>query len=271
MDKVAIYKEHIQKIAMARAWKKNFTEGIRKTLEDSNILDHAKELKGLNKGTANITNKYGGKVVNASNAKAVGDAAEKGTQFARFEYTRSMLAPRQEVKDALHDTIVRNGGFVSLPGANSREGGLVMSGRVSNFKGDHLPKEVNDKIPGMNDKLDHAYSNAIMRRHEADELRYGLQSARNKNKRMEIEGDTHPTTGVFSHISPKVLGRESANTAIAPSKTKDFLHMFRDGSGETDYLKYHGLDYGKSGVYNKSVNSKMENAQNLGNRNAMKP
>ena len=263
MDKIAMYKEEIEKQA-SRAWKRNFSEGIRKELVSKGILDYGKELNGLNKGTDNIIKHHKGIggyfSPDQAKEKLIDDI--KNTKMLQKSVGLSG-ASLEQIGDDFKQNIKNTNGFITYTGNKHR---VVVKGKLQ--KGNDIDTLMGG-IPRR--KLHQKYLEGIMNRHEANELSYGANSFKsNKNSIPVI--DSRIAHGTFSsHMSPKVLGAESANAAIAPKIVKDKLTKVRTDIGEKDYLKNRfGFEYGDSGKYNKNINAKMQRGMAAQNRPYLK-
>lgn len=274
MDKVAHYKGQIYKMA-ARSWKANLgnlgQESIQK-LKDVGLLNHQKEMIGLRKGSNNIVKNIGGFIDNSENGNLYKSYIK--TKF-KDDYSkkeiRSLL--RRNKRDAAFSMFPFDEDYVGIIRVGN--GKVTLGNRISSRIENqplHNPKRY------LKTDFDKAYDFALKERHEADEFREGYKL---------IKKDNFASKDVFSHISPEVLKRESANVAIAPDKVKrlwikgrrkesPFLYdlvkrieRFGDNDAEikemiyplkkmmpdiseTSYLKnVHNLDYAQSGVYKK--------------------
>lgn len=281
------YRLEIEKTA-AQAWKKNFgnlSEKSIQRLKDAGILDHKKELEGLKKGTENIVTKGGGIIDTTRRGKHLKRQSKQLTKAMDLSESMAILNDLEpnslraklmgkaaEKFSGMGSGIMRkaNRNFITIPPSADGVRGAIGVGDAARRPG--LGGKLLMKAQGMDDpfstfkymprKLEKDYANAIFARHEADEFRAA--------KKLIAKGDYEqigrakvPTSKrVFSHISPEVLHRESANVAIAPRNTKRFVEDVRTLSFEKDYLKQHGLDYGKSGVFDKKLSAK--NVKNQG-------
>jgi hypothetical protein len=293
LDKVAICKEVIYKQAgidktASRAWKKaigELSEVSRNRLISSGILNHEKELAGLKKGTDNI--------IKATNS--VLDTSRNGKIYMKESMKRILSDPAaikqfnivqkpKSLKEFIHNLITKlmlkaqvqgmhklNKGFVSVSNGGQATKNIVSHGDVFRRRGflekqyfnsslatDPVETLVNDI--SKKDKFDRQYANAILSRHEADEIR-AANGAIKKKRYTFVGNNKMPTTRYFSHLSPKVLGMESANVAVAPDKVRDAIKKVRQKSGESITLGTQGFNYGKSGVYDKSKLEQIEKTQ----------
>jgi len=256
MDKVAFYVEEIEKIA-SRAWKAHIGElseaAVRK-LKDLKILNHKKELAGLNKGTENIVKHHGGTIGNF-NANRVGKLYSQ--EIKHNKLIKGMIADgtmsKEDMLNGLKSQHKATHGFMSISGNHTK---AVVKGKLK--KGNALDTMMGGLPKGRTNKQ---YAEAIMNRHEADELRFGQSALKGRKNNIIMNGEKTPAGQYQSHITTKVLGAESANTAIAPKDVRKKMMELRDTTGETPALKTVGLDYGKSGVYDKPLNQKINAMQ----------
>jgi hypothetical protein len=142
----------------------------------------------------------------------------------------------------------------------------------------NLQKEEGVKgVKGITAK-DSEHIDAIARRHEADEVRHGVRSMNRKKTSMAYKGDKLPMTAYNgAHLSPKVILSESAHTAVAPSKVREFMNHMRGLTGEKPglaqtekFIPGAGHHYGKSGVFNNKVGKKLERILAKGNKSTIK-
>lgn len=256
----------IEKLA-AQAWKKNFHNLSEKSinrLKDSGVFNSDKELKGLWKGTNRILGKY-----DAKHMKNV----DKATS-ALGQSIKDTVGPEQYTK--LAPTIknqIKNMGAFGAP--DSAPKALGRKGLI------HAPRRSDTKLKNIFDQhgIDSGLSpvtrkerdsrkwvDAIIARHEADEVRHGSRVLKNKSNTAEPHGQRIVLTQHFSHLTPKVLGSESANVALAPESAKKYMKGVRSidqGIGtEIDSLKeLSGINYGSSPVYNRKGINKAEKTQ----------
>jgi hypothetical protein len=121
---------------------------------------------------------------------------------------------------------------------------------------------INNRAGSKLNRSEKDYLEAIIRRHEADELRAGMRISKkdmanyNKGKTKNlgnIIGHSEHTAikaNTGGHVSPEVVHRESANAAIAPDKVRDSMKNLRVSEKELD-------DRGRYG-FNRLVNRKIE-------------
>lgn len=260
------YKEQICKIAMARAWKReygNLSEENQQKLKSKKILNHKKEMEGLNKGTENILKKYNGKIVPAKEFdKTIIGYNKNHDIYKDFNMSSSDL--KAQVTNA------RRGGGGFAGGIDFRKKGppVMAKGNISKSP---IIKNLNETLNrfykkdiGLKDvksKTDKKYLSAILTRHEADEIRHATKSINNKKNSIQYKGTTTPITNTNTgHLSPKVIVGESAHAAIAPKSVKNFMTNLRaHGGSDVNLLKEYGrgMEYSKSGVFNNSAGRKI--------------
>jgi hypothetical protein len=264
MDKVAYYKEVIYKEAMARAWKKvvgNLSDDAISKLTSKGILNHERELAGLNKGTENIIKSKGGKAISGFSDDQLADAALGIAQSNHYvkDLMKSLGVDSDSMRDAFKDAAKTNSGFMTLFDPNGN-GGFVHRGNI-----EKLPKNINKalgtRLALPKKQLDRDFTEAVINRHEANELSHASNIIKkNKKAVVEYKGQKIPVANAASHITPKVIANESANVAIAPKETKKFMAAMRDATGELEGYNDLGLNYGKSGQYSKSTGAKLQRA-----------
>lgn len=255
------YDGSLEKTAL-RAWKANFGclgAKSKQLLQSAGILDHTRELNGLNTGSANIINRYGGKITCVK-------PSEVGKTYSSTldsePHFKAMIDKGLIDKDTMVNSVVEGAEFAK---------GHVSSiyGKVPSVnKGYGVPDALSTGNAKHND-----YISAIMHRHEADELRFARTAMKDPRKNVDILGGKSLLTafGHTGHVSPKVIAQESAHVAIAPESIKNTFHNARtnldDGVGEgkamaefaTKNMK-RPFEYSQSGRVDKSLGSKMERA-----------
>ena len=263
-DLLKIANAAYEKTAMARAWKANIGalgEKSRALLESKGILNYGKEMAGLNTGSANIIKNKGGIVTHH-------DAGS-------FREAMSTAYDQEPGLQAIGKAgILDKNTYVSSTGQafDLSKGSVGVTYGKQPFvnKGNGMPHIFN-----TGNAEEDAYGAAILHRHEANELRYGITAARTPNKSVDIQGTHMPATmfGQTGHLSPKVITRESADVAIAPPAVKDKFVKARttiqEGLGTLEgpgldmmaKLKYkRNFNYGESGVHDKNVGVLAEKA-----------
>lgn len=284
LEKIAQYKDEIEKVA-SRAWKRNLgkigEKGIEK-LVDSGVLNRKKELKGLRRGTHNILRKE-----NAKMLRKPEHFAGIGTRSSKNMYEKAGVKLDAEDIAAMKDSI-KNMGPAGMPDLNIE--GVKYKGvaHVRKGAGKRVNKMVNEQSEMLNDMLpddkkikklkniprkdreSKKWQQAILERHEADEVRFGNKVMKSKKHTMDMNGMKQPTTNFASHLTPKVLVAESSHAALAPKNAKNSMKNLRSfnenfiGHENTEMgaLKnYAGgkFEYGANAVYDKKAGKKAEN------------
>jgi hypothetical protein len=204
-SKTASYEDAVCKEA-SRAWKRNFSEGIRPKLEQSGVLNHEKELSGLNKGSDEIIRKKNITVTHHQNPQDL--TKEFYERIKDNNIMKTQIDP-----SAAAGMAAQNGAFgrYFVGMANDRGNHMLNLGDLTNapaFKG---------KMSKVKDSLHNRYMEGIVKRHEVDEIREGIKQFENPKKHLKRDGSKiilGSTDG--GHNTPKVLGRESANIAYSP-------------------------------------------------------
>lgn len=274
MDKITFYENTIYKSAMARAWKKavgGLDDVNYHRLISSGILNHEKELAGLNKGTEAIISHKGGVVVrpdisSEQFAKHFVENKAKGSDYMK-DYMRVNGVTKEQIARQLAESRDISGGYMS--GAFTGGGGVVSKGNIQN-----LNKSLKDifhaKITPFENPLDRKYADAIMNRHEANELGTAHNLMKNKKNSLAYKNERVSMANTDGHNSPKVIVHESGHVAIAPKATKDYMRAMREVTNEIKNYKDNGFDYGVSGVYNKNTGKKLERKAVNANRKDFK-
>ncbi|MDF2841689.1 MAG: hypothetical protein K0R00_115 [Herbinix sp.] len=264
MDKVAyyediIYKEAMQKSAMARAWKKvvgGLSDKSVNRLMSSGVLNHEKELAGLNKGTENILKSKGAKSVSGFTPDDMADRAISSVKSRKFfmDQIKSVGGDPEDYRQDLKDAFEAGGGFQSMLGAHG--GGFAHKGDINKLT--KTLKGMGADLKSFENPTDRKFTEAIINRHEANEINHGSNLLKSKRSSIAYKDQRVPMADTSSHISPKVILNESADTAIAPKATKEYMKKMRGVTGELDGYKELGLNYGESGVYNKNLGNKLQ-------------
>lgn len=257
-----LYIDSIEKIA-TQAWKKHFAdlgEESIKRLEASGVLNRGKELKGLRVGTKKILGKENSKMFRQQE-KYLGHTMESVKQY--FGLTPKMKEygqTRQQLKD-----MGVSGNALLSHSKWDKSGGI--------FTPKNSRKEVNSVLNNMGvepstisrkDRESKKWVQALLERHEADEIRHGRKVMKNPKLMADYEGQQIPTTRFATHITPKVVTSESANLALAPEGAKNYFYKMRNigssGNTEIDALKQYGnnFDYGKSPIFDKKRSRLLE-------------
>ena len=276
MDKIAIHKEAMEKIA-ARAWKK-FLPQLSNTnynrLVDAGIYNKNKELQGLRRGTHNILKQNDIKMI--KNPNRAGAASVEMSEA--WHKQRNIPMPsdiRQDLRTAPQENMAfsqsfkddfPNGGQPSIKSANNKTGGFTFVPKNEHNSMLRANPEISEYYPELQplsrrDRDGRKWSQAITERHEADEIRF---DNRNIEKRIAAKQRTgkrkYSNTGYMSHATPKVLMQESANVGMMPREVKtDVMTNMRKVTGEASDLQNRtGIGYGSSAVYDKKAARKAE-------------
>ena len=250
-----------EKLAMARAWKTNFSEGIRKKMVDSGLLNYEKELTGLNVGSNNISKKIGIPITHKTPDEATSDIVDNTWRHpASKKILLAQSVHRRQLKDMMSSMARDSNGYIThAVGANPF---INVGNGVSYFTqhpvfSEALNTKTIQNMRKMSD-LDKRYAHELFMRHEVDEAR-GTRNAIKKGHSISIGGDPVPSTNTGTgHISPTVLFRESANVATAPPRSKRMMRDLREFTGDSSILKSLGNEYGTSGKLDVSSMNKGE-------------
>jgi hypothetical protein len=247
MDKVAMYKEEIMEKVASRAWKRNFSENNRERLENSGILNHEKELGGLNKGTDEIIRKNNIQVTNHDNPKGL--AKEINKRIKKNELLKAQGYNSKDVSKQMAQNGAAGGYYFGFPD--------VRGNHLLNIGGVSKNIYTKNNVRGDN-SLHDRYLNGLIKRHETDEVREGIKQMNNPKKHLRFKDDKVALGALSSgHDSANVIGRESANVAIAPKDAKNTMTGMRNATYETNGLRAAGHEYGRSGVFDKKLFSKI--------------
>lgn len=251
----------------APRWKKEFgnlSSEARKTLRN-NFVDPERYVNGLQKGNENLIKKMNVTVVPAGDKKALkkaynhkvwdGEAVRKMYAAQGINMDEAPWLIKTIAKGAVktfpmlaRHALNKDGGPSAIAASVYTKSPVIanydLASDVSNKKFADIAKHF-VKRKSNNTDLDRRGINAMVLRHELDELRGS------KNKGITINGGRHK--GYYSHISPDVLHRESSNLAFMPKGTKEAFIRMRNYTGEAqDLYRGGGIRYGNSPYYNKS-------------------
>lgn len=249
----------LEKISFARRWKDEvggLSPEAHQRLVDSGVLDYNRELNGLERGTENLFNAHNTVRSNYTNPEDLGKViygnlkdSDYVNSLAKVNYTST-----KDLANSIAEGQAAGGYNYSSLGVNANKAPHHNKG--ISLTDQSLPYAGNRNLTDF----DKRYIDAIVERHEADEIRHGIASQKNPMRRVSFGNHDIGTTAVVGgHLSPKVVMRESANVAPAPENVKDFMNGIRDTAGERmGYKAYYGLDYGKSGNYAKAMGNAAE-------------
>jgi hypothetical protein len=244
-----------EKYAMARAWKTNFSEGIRNTLENHGLLNYEKEMAGLNLGTANIAKKIGVPITQM-NSKELATRSARGTMEHPLGNRLMQGAKESDLRSALKNIIHGSGDYYSFTLGNNK---IINRGKnpMSVFK--QFPIPAIEEATGKMSNFDKKYLDAVFTRHEADEVR-GAMNAVKKGRKISYNGADAPVTQLRTmHQTPTVTFRESANIATAPPNVKNLMKETRSVTGDEFILnEIFKHPYGVSGKVDVSGMNKAE-------------
>ena len=271
MDKVAMYKEEIEKRAMRKMNElfRGLSEAARARIMDAGLVNHKKDMEGLAKGTVNIVKKYKGKITHMDS----GELAHEALIDSKSGVVKKMMdASGLDLEgNAEHRKMIRDH-FRGIATAGGNHLSLVKSGLV-NQGNMRLPGSILPTVGKLPERktLGDRYTRQLLLRHEADELRYGRQSMSNPKLGYEYKGDRAPATNVpAGHMSHKVMGRESANIAMAPDDVNTYMHSMRNTTGEAPAYAQHGHVYGKSAKYDRNTMHTLDKLTAKGNKETTK-
>ena len=253
----------MEKIA-TRAWKKHYgelSEASQKKLVDSGIHNYKKELQGLEKGTKEILKKNNIKVRKNPISRFVG-AVESAIDIIKAQkdnpstygnpelvkniknYTQAILPQPAAAVTSYH----KDGGSVFYKSNIPRKTEKV-SKKIDRLRAPLFGKIDSGVSTKDLSKLDKKYISAVLKRHEADEIRAGKMKDNTFVNSIIGKIQKYRTAG--GHLSPDVLTRESENIAIAPKKAKDFMTKLRTQTGEKGIWEVNGINYGKDAIADK--------------------
>jgi len=259
--------QNFEKIA-TRSWKKNYgslSESTKQKLVDTGILNRRREIDGLNKGSYNIVKKLGGTVDSSKDHRLIqklvaNDNAGKVTANYAKSYTKSHA-------DSMHGFLTHNTGKVVSRGdimqkvplkskiynvysdtkERKKHGENILSAAKKSVKSEKSLKKQFDIIKdSLKTKTDRDHANAVMFRHEADELREGMK---------HLKGGKHTAKNISlsSHNGPGVLQRESANVALMNPRMRSAFQRQRKNVGDLKLMNKvaPGFKYGENATINK--------------------
>lgn len=250
-----VYLDSIEKIA-TQAWKKHFAElgeESIKRLQNSGILDRSKELKGMRIGTKKILAKENAKMFRRPE-KYIANTMESVKHSSGITPN---MPEYSQTRQALKDIGVSGNGSVAHPKWNRTAASFVPKNARKNLAS--TLERSNIELNGIprNDRESKKWVQAILERHEADEIRHGRKVMNKPKFMVDYMGQKVPTTRFASHLTPRVVTSESSNVALAPSGAKKYMKELRSigpsGNTEVDALKQYGnsFEYGKSPIFDK--------------------
>jgi len=272
--------EVMEKLA-TRAWKKHWgdlSQNAQSQLVRKNVLNRAKELEGLEKGTANILKKTNSTITDNPKKAAIHAAIHEGggllQRGARFISTKKYAQKGEAITatpgnnhiiKSLKDTVKT---AKRLKSGDKKQDALASSliaqrSAIRNRTVKKNPKQTvfvpNKEIDAANwnaaggykknsakaikSDFDKRYLNALTKRHEAYETVAALKKAKSQEPAMRAY--------VSSHHSTYVPMMESKDVAIAPRKVKQsYIDIRKNDTGELNSKnKYYGsFVYAKSAV-----------------------
>ena len=264
MNKVAYYEQEIMEKIATRAWKKYYgelSEASQKKLVDSGVHNYKKELKGLEKGTREILKKHKIKVRRDPVSRTIG-AVKSAIDITKAQKDNPSTFGEPELAKNIRNYTQAISTQPAAAATNyHKDGGSV-------FYKSRIPQKV-EKISKKTDKLrsllygkidsgvstkelsklDKKYISAVLKRHEADEIRAGKMKDNVFVDSIIGKIQKYRTSG--GHLSPDVLTRESENIAIAPKKAKKFMTNLRTQTGEKGLWEVNGISYGKDAIADK--------------------
>lgn len=289
-EKIASYKDSIEKQA-SRAWKKHLgdigEEGVNKLL-NSGVFNRQKELQGMRRGTKAILGKENAKLYRSPEkasghfTRAMrelgGTSGEKFSpeEIADFQNTVRGMGPFGTPMAKV--TGMKNTGLAHIP---KKHNAFSISNKTIETTNDFLDTNMKPVKPvPRKDRESKKWVQALMERHEADEVRFGRKVLNSKDKTFGAGAGIQPTTTFGGHLTPKVVMAESSNVALAPRNAQKSMKQLRSfnedlvGADNTEIgtlknLSGNGFQYGKSGVFDKKISNKVENATNKLNREAL--
>lgn len=264
MNKVAYYEQEIMEKIATRAWKKHYgelSEASQNKLVDSGVHNYKKELKGLEKGTKEILKKNNIKVRKNPVSRTIG-AVKSAIDVTKAQKDNPSTFGKPElIKNIKNYTQIISQQPASATVNFHKDGGNVFyKSRIPQKveKGSKKTDELRSLLYGKIDsgvstkelsKLDKKYISAVLKRHEADEIRAGKMKDNTFVDSIIGKIQKYRTAG--GHLSPDVLTRESENVAIAPKKAKDFMTKLRTQTGEKGIWEVNGINYGKDAIADK--------------------
>lgn len=240
------------------------SEGAVKRLEDHGIINYKKQLDGLNKGTENIAKRYGAHIGHMEPEEAIkyfeNDLPHnKGLSRQLDSQGLSMNHLMDNLKSVKEET----NGFFTYPGVKHK---AIIKGEL---KDGNVLSDVMGGLP--KDDFHKKYLEGVFNRHEADELRFTERNLKGHKNSIDIgDGFRVGTANYSSHTSPKVIGAESVNITHAPKEVREKASTMRTNTGEQYEITSAGIDYGKTGKYNKQLNQRLNRQLASGQKDAFR-
>lgn len=287
------YNQEIEKLA-TRRWKRDIgslSDANYNRLVSSGVLNHRKQIDGMNEGSDIILKKNNG--IYDLDGSLAEDIALGGYGKIETGKNKGMIAGRikggdkgfvlikgekpQEVANALREP-TRNSALKELQGMgyssytpdNPKEKATV---RIGSWTKDISPnreqtllnsldpsereeaKKKFDQLRVLRKKVRENSNKTEQEYLEAISKRHEVDEVRTKRKLLRAK----KSKNYFSHNSPEILFRESVNAANSPSKVRNTLSSSREVTGELNNMAENGLKYAKKGTLNKSKMRKFIN------------
>ncbi len=278
--------QYIMEKLATRAWKKHWgdlSQSAQSQLVRKNVLNRAKELEGLEKGTANILKKTNSIITDKPRKAAIHAAIHEGsplTGVVRYFTTRkeakkspgftvspgainkkSLKSDRDKILDQIRNKTNEKNSFKDILFATNAAAN--MNATIKNNahhtvfvpNKDAVAKDFNKTLglkknskKAIKSDFDKKYLHALVKRHEAYETVAGAKKSKT--------GEIHMRRCVSSHHSTYVPMMESKDVAIAPRKVKDLMTNTRKNyTGELNRKNKYagGFEYAKSAVPEKKI------------------
>lgn len=255
-------------------------------MADAGILNYERELAGLQRGNDALQKQTGAYVTSnkAKYMKKVFNTTRKDLKekMKQHSINGSGLSQQIGVKalrsaSSLHQAIKANPSDPRTIAALNLAYVPKKSKDFEEVAAKVYQKERGKELGERGNEVVRKWNQALTRRHELDEIRENQIIAQKikKNPRLRPEDFAPKKIGASSHISPKVIARESANIAVAPKVVRDTYKVLRTATGEAHLPEYdiffpkhlmrktyhdYGLNYGESGVYNPGLGNRLEKA-----------
>lgn len=278
--------QYIMEKLATRAWKKHWGElsqGAQNQLVRKNILNRAKELEGLEKGTANILKKTNSIITDNPKKAAIHAAIHAGGPLAgvaRYFTARKAaknssgftVSPRAinktsfksdvaKIRDQIRNKTNEKNNFKDIwfaTNAATNMNSIIKNNAHHTVfvpNKDAVAKNLNKTLglkknskKAIKSDFDKKYLHALVKRHEA----YETAAAAKKSKTGEID----MRRSVSTHYSTYVPMMESKDVAIAPRKVKDLMTNVRKNyTGELNRKNKYmgGFEYAKTAVPEKKI------------------
>lgn len=285
------YNREIEKIA-TRRWKRDIgslSDASYNKLVNSGVLNHEKEINGLNTGSRNILKRYNGifdrdgSLTENNVLKDIGgkdvflhdryklNNGKRG--FIMSSNDSGISKAREALLEATRKSAENESkgfGYLSTIPNNPNEKSVVRKGSwtknisperekelINAFNSQDRPyvKQRLETVRQMRKNIDKNATPTEKKYLDALSTRHEVDEIRAK----KLARKYNKSEKYFSHLSPEVLFRESVNVASMPPRVRNTIGAMRYSGGEVENMAQNGVKYARKGTLNKSKMRKFIN------------